>query len=217
MHTRTVCLTIALAVACVIHTATVVLSAPIRPIPPTSQDESKRAKQEQCRGGLTHTGNDIVGASSKSEALSGDECLQKKRVVAGGELQPYTAMLALEGHGTQALLVFPCNRSMDCGVAALEPLRQDGKEQWPILTAGLTATDTDRLGTAFTSTLSKSLVHASGEDGTKLILERDAFIQLGNSVSGSATGEDTRTFFWNRLLSLGPLLLLLLEKLLGRL
>jgi hypothetical protein len=79
MHTRTVCLTIALAVACIIYTATVVLSAPIRPMPPTSPDESKHGKQEQCRGGISHTGNDIVGASSKREALSGDACIQKKR------------------------------------------------------------------------------------------------------------------------------------------
>jgi hypothetical protein len=126
-------------------------------------------------------------------------------------------MLALEGDGTQALLGLPCNRRMGCDVAPLEPLSRDGKEPWPILTAGLTATDADRFGTAFTSTLSKSLMYAGGEDGTKLNLERDAFIQLGNSPSGSAAGEDARTFFWNRLLNLGPLLLLLLEKLLGRL
>jgi hypothetical protein len=206
---------VAIAVAWVIHTAPIVLSAPVTPIPHTSQDDSKRAKAEQCQGGITRTGSDIVGASSKREALASDVCGQQKPFVAGTELQPYTAMMAFEADGTQALLGFPCSRSMGCSVAALEPLRQGGQHQWPILAPGFTAIDTARLGTAFTSMWSKSI--ASGEDSTKLILERDAFIQIGSSLGSGTTGDAVRTFFWERLLNLGPLLLLFLEKLLGRL
>jgi hypothetical protein len=208
---------VAIMVAWVIHTATVVLSAPITPVLHTPQDESKRAKQAQCRGGIVYTGNDIVGASDKREAQSGDECVQKQRVVASGELQPYTAMLALEGHGTSALLELPCNRSMGCGLAALEPLGQDGKEQWSILAPGLTVTDADRVEAAFTSIRSKALTYAGGEDFTKFTLDREAFTQLGSALSSSVTGDGTNSFPWDRLFNLGPLLLLFLEKLLGRL
>jgi hypothetical protein len=217
MHTRNFYLTVAIAVAWVTYTATVVLSAPVTPIPQTSQDETKRGKQEQCQSGSTRTGDDIVGASSNRAALASDACVQKKRLMAGKELQPYTAMLALEEDGMQALLGFPCRRSMGCSVAALEPLSQDGKNQWPILTPGLIAIDTDRLGTAFTSLRNKSLMSTGGEESTKLILERDAFIQIGGSQSGWAADSAPRTIFWDRLLNFGPLLLLFLEKLLGRL
>jgi hypothetical protein len=182
-----------------------------------SQDENKRGKQAQCQSGITRTGDDIVGASSDREALSSDICVQKKRLVTGKEPQPYTAMMALEDDGMQALLGFPCSRSMGCSVAVLEPLSQDGKNQSPILTPGLIAIDTDRLGTAFTSMRNKSLMTTGGEEGTRLILERDAFVQIGGAQSGWAADGATRTIFWDRLLNFGPLLLLFLEKLLGRL
>jgi hypothetical protein len=217
MHIKNFCLTVAIAVAWVTYTATVVLSAPVTPIPQTSQDDSKQGKQEQCQSGIARTGNDIVGASSQREALSGNACVQQKRLATGRELQPYTAMMALEEDGMQALLGFPCSRSMGCSVAAVEPLSQDGKNQWPILTPGLVAVDTDRLGTAFTSMRHKSLMYMSGEEGTKLTLERDAFIQIDSVQRGWAADGAARTIFWDRLLNFGPLLLLFLEKLLGRL
>jgi hypothetical protein len=157
----------------------------------------------------------MVGPSSNHEALAGDACVQKKRLVTGKELQPYTAIMALEDDGMQALLGFPCSRSLGCSVATLEPLSQDGKNQWPILTPGLIAVDTDRLGTAFTPMRYK--MYTSGEEVGKLILERDAFIQIGSAQSGWAADGAARTIIWDRLLNFGPLLLLFLEKLLGRL
>jgi hypothetical protein len=56
-----------------------------------------------------------------------------------------------------------------------------------------------------------------GEDFTKLVLERDPVVQAGDPMSKSPAAGDTGNIFWERLLNFGPLLLLLLDKLLGRL
>jgi hypothetical protein len=215
MPIRNFSVTVAIAVAWFIHMAPVVLSAPVTPISQASQDDNKHARAEQCQSGGTRSGHDRAGAFSKGQAVAGDACGQKKLVVASRGLQPYTAIMASEEADTPALLGFPCSRSMECNVAALEPLRHDGKYPWPTLAPGFTAIDTDRLNTAFTSMRSTSI--AGGEDGTKLILARDAFMHIDSPLSGWAAGDETRTFFWDRCLNFGPLLLLFLEKLLGRL
>jgi hypothetical protein len=63
----------------------------------------------------------------------------------------------------------------------------------------------------------KALMPVHGEDFTKLVLERDTVVQIGEPMSRPTAAGDTGNIVWERLLNFGPLLLLLLDKLLGRL
>jgi hypothetical protein len=77
--------------------------------------------------------------------------------------------------------------------------------------------DTDRLSVVVTSVHEKSLLTTNSEDFTKLVMNRDAVRQAGSPMNGYAGGSESRNIFWERMLNLGPLLLLLIDKLLGRL
>jgi hypothetical protein len=210
MNPKNLCFAVTMALAFVFYTGSVALSAPLTPMSQTSQSEGKRGKPEPCTEGTARTGGDSIDIRNHSE------CIDGKRVPVAGQVQPYAAMVIHGLDSPGALLGLPCSGTPECrkGIHAIDP---DSQEQLPALALSLQMGDLDRDSTVLSAMRGKSLMSMNGEDFTKLVLERDTVVQVGDPMSRSTAAGDTGTIFWERLLNFGPLLLLLLEKLLGRL
>ena len=210
MNPKNVYCSVTMALAVVFYTSSVVLSAPLTSISQTSQSEGKRGKHEPCTEVTMRTGGDSVDTRSNSE------CIDGKRVSVSGQVQPYAAMVIHGLDSPDALLGLPCSGTPECreGILATDP---GSREQLPALALSLPIGDLDRDSTVLTATRGKSLMSVHGADFTKLVMERNTVVQMGDPMSRPPIASDTGNIFWGRLLNVGPLLLLLLDKLLGRL
>jgi hypothetical protein len=204
MHLKHLNYTVAIALGVVIYTAPVVLSAPVTPIAQMSQHDSKSIKPAPCVEVTGRTGADVVSIRHNSM------CLDGQNVPAVAQLQPYTVAFALDG--TQVWLGLPCSRTLECGMSVFDPPGQGGMEPIPILLHSSPMDDT-----VLTAGRGEALGKANRGDFARLITERETSLQMNSSPAGYTAAGSSAQIFWDRLLNLGPLVLLLLEKLLGRL
>jgi hypothetical protein len=198
-----------LSLALVISSGAVVLSAPIAPISHPSQGEIKGDKHDPCAKATKRPGVSLTGTQNRQE------CAEGRQLSHAEQLRPYTAGFELES--THTVLGLSCDQTAECGSAVLDPVGHGSKGQVPIVPLSLGFDDTERFETVLTVGHGESLMKTSRTDFTKLITERDDFLQMGAASDGQAATGGGKVIFWDRLLNLGPLLLLLFEKLLGRL
>jgi hypothetical protein len=147
---------------------------------------------------------------------SSAECLDGKKVSTLEPMPPYPAMVVYGGDGSNKLLDFSCSGTMECSGGMLGMGRSNRGTITPLVHS-LHGDDTDRLSAIVTSAQEKSLLTTNSDDFTKLVMNRDAVRQASSPMNGYAGGNEARNIFWERMLNLGPLLLLLIDKLLGRL
>ena len=210
MNPKNVYFSVTMALAVVIYTGSTVLSAPLTSISQTSHREGNRSKHEPCTEVSTRLGGD------HSDTRHYSECIEEKRVAVGGLVQPYAAMVIHGWDSPSALLGLPCGGTWDCGEGLLAT-GPGSKEQLPAVVLSLPFSDLDRDSMVLTAMRRKSLLSMHGEDLTKLVMERDTVVQIGEPMSSPSAAGNTSKIFWERLLNFGPLLFLLLDKLLGRL
>jgi hypothetical protein len=171
--------------------------------------ESKSDKHDPCAKATKRPGASLAGVQNRSE------CAAAPQPSHGEQLRPYTAGFELES--THILLGLACEQTGGCDGTVLDPIGHSSNGQVPIVPLSLAVDDTDRFETVLTVGHGASLMKTSRTDFTKLITERDDFLQMGAASDGPAATGGGKVIFWDRLLNLGPLLLLLFEKLLGRL